>query len=237
MKTIFITLLLLLVPLSASSQRLPLTDTSIVFTPAVPFSNTAKEPSAALYNSIGLDVLLSNNGFGLGMFFRKEYTAEIAGSLHFAISDVKDASEMEYYDYYTGQTYTPGKKNRLLMLPLMVCLQYRMFKDDILDNFRPYVMAGGGPTMLFVSPYARINGQIQEDIDFFSSLKYGQAHFTLGGFVGAGAFFGANRGSLSGVSIRYYIIQFANGVEIMTNRDPVKTFGGLFITLNFGSLY
>jgi len=37
--------------------------------------------------------------------------------LNFRISDVKDEAEFEQYDYY-GNSYIPGKKNRLLLMPL-----------------------------------------------------------------------------------------------------------------------
>jgi len=191
----------------------------------------------------GFDLLLSDNGFGLGGFYRREITDVLAGTIAFAISDVKDDGEMEYINYYTGQTQVPGKKNRLLMLPLMASVQYRLFHDEIVDNFRPYVTAGAGPTTLFVSPYARLvdyaNGdgsvtQIAEKVDFFESLKYGKAHTTLGGFIGAGAYFGKDRTNVMGLSIRYYFIPVPAGIEVMQG-GFVKEFGGIFITLHFGS--
>jgi hypothetical protein len=218
------------------AQLTPPADTTIIFTPGRPekFSVSEVRP---LRNSLGLDIMLSNNGFGLGLFFRKEYTDEFAGSLSLAISDVKGEGEIEYYDYWTGRQYIPNKKNRLLMLPLIASLQYRLFKEDIADNFRPYVSAGFGPSMIFAAPYARrINQIYMEEVDFFESLKYGQAHYTLGGFIGAGAYFGLDRGSLSGLSFRYYFIPFQKGIEVMEG-GMMKNFGGFYITLNFGNLY
>jgi outer membrane protein W len=125
------------------------------------------------------------------------------------------------------------------MLPLMASLQYRLFRDDIVDNFRPYVTAGAGPTTLFISPYARITDYgggtfVSEKIDFFESLKYGKAHTTVGGFVGAGAYFGRDRTNVMGLSVRYYFIPVKNGIEVMQG-GFVKEFGGLYITLHFGS--
>lgn len=191
----------------------------------------------------GFDLLLSESGFGLGGFYRREITDVLAGTITFAISDVKADGEMEYYDYWTGTTNVPGKKNRLLMLPLMASIQYRLFHDDIVDNFRPYVTAGAGPTTLFVSPYARIiatqlgDGSTflqSEKVDFFESLKFGKAHTTLGGFIGAGAYFGKDRSNVMGLSIRYYFIPISPGIEVMQG-GFVKEFGGVFITLHFGS--
>jgi outer membrane protein W len=163
----------------------------------------------------------------------------------FAISDVKDETEFEQYDYY-GNSFIPGKKNRLLMMPLMVSVQYRLFKDDIVDNFRPFINAGLGPTMVYVSPYANPTDYYYSDgtyaytdpgkIDFFTSLKYGKMRYTLGGYIGAGAYFGMEKGTLTGLSIKYFLARFPDGIEVMEG-GYMKNFGGLFITLTFGSLF
>jgi hypothetical protein len=211
-------------------------DTAIVFRPFKPQLVTE-----ALFQqrmtAWGFDLLISENGFGLGGFYRREFTDDLAGTITFAISDVKDDGEVEYVDYL-GQSSIPGKKNRLVMLPLMFSAQYRLFRDDIVDNFRPYITAGAGPTTLFVSPYARFvdyGGTVfQEKIDFFESLKYGKAHTTVGGFIGAGAYFGRDRTNVMGLSVRYYFIPVKNGIEVMQG-GFVKEFGGLYITLHFGS--
>jgi hypothetical protein len=146
---------------------------------------------------------------------------------------------------YFGQSFVPGKKNRLLLLPLIATFQYRLFKDDIVDNFRPYLSAGAGPTMVFVSPYSRTNTIVLGDgtsftdvekIDFFDSLKDGKAHYTIGGYVGGGAYFGKQRASVLGVSMRYYFVPFPSGIEILDG-GFVRDFGGFYITLHFGSGY
>ncbi|HEY4613443.1 MAG TPA: hypothetical protein VII11_10700 [Bacteroidota bacterium] len=220
------------------------TDTTIIFEPASPdiLASSIYQP---LRNAWGIDLMVSNNGFGLGGFWRHEYSDEFSGFVSLAISDVKDEGEVEYYDYYTNQTFVPGKKNRLIMFPLTLGVQYRLFKDDIVDNFRPFLSAGLGPTMMFVAPYSKsetvsVPGggtfTTTEQIEFFNSLKYGKAHFTVGGFIGGGAYFGLDKGTLSGVTIRYYFIPFSNGIEIL-EKVFVKQFGGFYITLNFGSMY
>ena len=189
--------------------------------------------------------MLSNNGFGAGAFLRHEFTDELSGFVQLAISDVKDDGEIEYFNQYTGQSYTPGKINRLLLVPLTVGMQYRLFKDEIVDNFRPYVSAGLGPSAIFVAPYSNpqkvtdpVFGTLTyyEQIDFFKSLKKGQFKYTLGAYIGAGAYFGLDRGTLTGVSIRYYYVPYQQGIESMEG-VRIKRFGGFYITLNFGSLY
>lgn len=231
--TLPVLLFLLVVNLQAQD---PLTsDTTIVFRPSKPDPINASSYKP-LRNAWGIDLLISNNGFGLGGFWRHEFTDQVSGLVSLAISDVKDEGEVEFYNQFTGQTFVPGKKNRLLMFPVSIGVQYRLFKDDIVDNFRPYISAALGPTMIFVAPYSIQNTNTVEQIEFFNSLKYGQARYTLGGYIGGGAYFGLDKGTLSGISFRYYFIPFKNGIEIL-DKVFIKQFGGFFITLNFGSLY
>ena len=104
-------------------------------------------PRPDYHNAWGLDVLVSNDGFGLGTFYRREFTEDLFGFAMFSISESKDEREFEQYDYYYGVSYVPGKLQRFMVLPLTFGLQYRLFREDITDNFRPFVNAGAGPTM------------------------------------------------------------------------------------------
>jgi hypothetical protein len=200
-----------------------------------------------LTDAWGLDILLSNNGFGLAGFYRREYSNVLFGTLTLGIAESKDDNEIEYVDYW-GQTYSPGKINRFLVIPLHVGVQYRLFADDITDSFRPYVNAGLGPTLVLAAPYDR---------EYFNSWGYASAHYTLGGYIGLGAFFGSDLGNLSGVNIRYYFVPFSSGIESLQSapeyyidpNDPnnylakpgkinkKKEFGGFFITINLGSAF
>lgn len=228
----------------AAAQQPPQTDTTIVFQPSRPdliHEDVFENPSKAW----GFDVMISNNGFGAGAFLRHEFSDNISGILTFAISDVKDEAEVEYFDLF-GNSVIPGKKNRLIMMPLVAAVQYRLFREDIMDNFRPYVSAGVGPTMMYVAPYAYttvltdtasgITYTFTEEVEFFESLGRGQAKFTLGGYLSAGAYFGSPFGTLIGLSVRYYVVPFPQGIEIMEG-VTVKNFGGFYITLNIGSFY
>jgi len=73
-------------------------------------------------------------------------------------------------------------------------------------------------------------------IDFFTALKYGKMHYTVGGFIGAGVYFGIEKGTITGLSVKYFLAPFQNGIEVMQG-GFVKNFGGLFITLSFGTMY
>lgn len=221
-------------------------DSTIIF--ESPEKEFTKPVQSSFDDAWGADILLSNNGFGLAGFYRHQYTRDLFGTVTLGVAESKDDNEVEYYDYW-GQSYVPGKVNRFLLIPLHIGVQYRLFADDITDSFRPYVNAGAGPTVVLASPYNR---------EYFNSLGYAQAHYTLGGYVGVGAFFGSDPGSLSGINIRYYFVPFSNGIESL--QDPgtdvipqagetfapytipgkirkKNDFGGFFITINLGSVF
>ncbi len=189
------------------------------------------QQTAYLTDAAVVDVLLSNNGFGVGGFYRHQYSEDVFGTVSIGFSQVNDPNEVEEVDIY-GQTYVPGKINRFLLIPLHVGVQYRLFADDILDNFRPYVNAAVGPSMIFTTPYDR---------EYFNSLRYGQVYYTAGGYVGIGAYFGSDRSTLTGINIRYYLEYFQRGIDSMQNDDGsierMRDFGGFSITLNFGTLF
>jgi hypothetical protein len=174
----------------------------------------------------GLDLIASENGFGLGGFFRYQYSKNFTGMISVTFSEGKDGREMEYVDYW-GYTYTPNKITRVMMIPITAAIQYRIFDEDILETFRPYVNGGVGPVILMTTPFVK---------EFFSSLKYAQAKYTYGGFLGVGADFGIEKKNLMGVNVRYYYTPYPAGIEIMEG-NPKKSFGGIYITLNFGIMY
>ena len=186
-----------------------------------------REPLEFPDNAYGMDLLFGEGGFGLGGFYRNNLTNTLTFFTDLSISGAKDENEFEYVDYW-GRTYTVGKKNRIFLIPLFAGLQNRLFANDLGDNFRPYINFAIGPTMVLTTPYER---------EFFNSLKYAQANYTVGGYIGFGANFGLDQTHLAGINIRYYFIQFFNhGIESLEGK-PKKSFGGFYITLNIGSMY
>jgi hypothetical protein len=182
--------------------------------------------SATYKKAWGIDLFASDNGFGLGAFYRYQYTNDLYGVINLGISESKDQSEMEYYDYW-GNKFTYGKKNRIIMFPLTAGIQYRLFREQIVETFKPYINCGIGPVLLYTTPYDR---------EFFNAIRYGQAHYTIGGYFGIGANFGFDKKNLMGVNIRYYVIPYPAGLESLEGK-LMKYFGGVYITLNFGIQY
>ena len=213
----------------SSQSRTSGSDTNMVFGKLK--SPTIQQSTDRQYvNAMGVNVLVSTNGFGLGTFYRHEYTDDFAGFLDLSISEAKDDNEVEYFDPYTGQSYVPGKVNRFLLFPLMAGVQKRLFKDDILENFRPFLEAGAGPTMIYVFPY---------DEEYFTALGHGHPQYTYAAFAGFGAYFG-ERSNLMGLSFRYYYVPYPKGIQSFDagNGPSTKTqFGGFYITLNFGNAW
>ena len=186
-----------------------------------------KPPTKFPSKAWGADLMFSDGGFGLGIFFRKSFNSTISGFVDVSFSESKNPREFEYYDYY-GIPHVIGKENRVFFIPLNFGVNYRLFEKVLTDNLRPYISAGVGPTFGISTPY-------QEE--FFSSFKYAKFHYAVGGYVGFGADFGLSKSNLMGLSMRYYYAKFiSKGVEHM--KGSLKNdIGGFFITLNIGMMY
>ena len=197
-------------------------DTTIVFQPTKPLIISQQ---TIVKNTYGFDIIISTNGFGLGFFYGYNFTDELTGKINISISEAKDEKEVEVYNPYTGEIIVPFKVNRFLVFPLFFAAEYRLFKDVIMDNFRPYLSVAAGPSLIFSTPY---------EIEFFSSLKHGKAYYTLGGYIGMGAYFGSETRSILGVNVRYYIIPYNQGIESLQFVKK-KDFGGFSISLSFGT--
>jgi len=186
-----------------------------------------KPPMQFPTNAWGFDLLIGESGFGFGGFFRKELSTEFTVFADVSISEAKDEREIEYVDIY-GQSFTVGKANRVFQIPFTLGAQFRIFKNQLTDNLRPYINVGIGPTIALTTPY---------DQEFFKAFSYAKPYYAVGGYVGFGANFGLDTKNLFGINMRYYYMQFLDeGVEILKNRYK-DYLGGFYITLNFGFMY
>jgi hypothetical protein len=202
-------------------------DTLFVFKPARPLID--KTATADRYDdAFGIDILFSNSGFGLGGFYQRLLTSKLAGFVNLGITGSRNTDEFPQWmtdpEDPTQLIYdVKDKVNRVYTLPLTLGVRYRVLENALVDNFRPYVNAGAGPTMIVALPY---------QYDIFSSVAHASAFFTGAAFAGVGADFGNGRPTL-GVNIRYYYIPFKPGVESLRN-TPITQFGGIFLTMNLG---
>lgn len=202
-------------------------DTTFIFTPGRKLQ-TMSEQMGLLNNAGGIDLLFSNSGFGLGGFYQYFMDDITKIGARFFISGARNTDELEFYDYFTGNSFIPNKVNRLYLMPLTVNITRNLFSEVLHKSFRPYVSAGVGPAFILSTPYNR---------EFFNAFNYAKWYTRFGGNVGIGAAFGLESSSYLSVNIDYYYIPFGgDGLESIKDK-PIKTFGGLFLSLSIGSLF
>jgi hypothetical protein len=177
----------------------------------------------------GINLMIGTDGFGFGVFYHYLISDEWTAFADMCVSQVRDTRQREFYDPYQG-TIPINKVNRVLRIPLFAGLQYRLFSEDIVENFRPYLSAGAGPVLLFVAPARNAD---RSEKEFFTSLGSGHPEYSFGGFVGAGAQFGFDRSSLFGLNIRYFVIPVPAGIQSVDQGD-LRDANGFYISLNAG---
>ncbi len=179
-------------------------------------------------NALGIDLMIGEGGFGLGGFYRHNYTNTLTVFSDFSIYESKHEREIERYDIFGYPLPIYGKKNRLFLFPLNIGIQYRLFYESLTDNLRPYISIAVGPTMFVTSPAEK---------EFFKSLGYAQAKYGIGGYIGFGANFGTNTNNLTGINIRYYLHQlFDEGIEQYYGKFK-KSIQQVSLTINIGLMY
>ncbi|MDZ4746240.1 MAG: hypothetical protein SGJ05_09600 [bacterium] len=208
------------------------TDSVMVFEPAEPLIGGI-DLDAPAKHGIGMDLLFSASGWGIGGFFQRELATDFNGFLHLGISGHRNTDEFE--NAWLGPIpVVSNKVNRLFMVPFTIGAQYRMFHEELQETFRPFVSLGITPTYILATPYIR-DGQYY---DFFESFGHSTSYVRLGGVFGVGSFFGSPAtGSLIGVQLRYFLIPFGgNGIESVRS-NPIRDFGGIFLSLTVGHAY
>jgi len=177
-------------------------------------------------NNWSLNLLFSDNGFGFGSTIYKQFSEDISGFAGIFFSPAKDNREFEYTDIY-GNSYIPGKVNRLFMASINLGTQFRLFREDVTDNLRPHVNIGITPTSVLYTPYSQ---------SFFTSFKYAQAKYTVGGFASIGLDYVTNRSSALSMDVRYYFIHiFGDGIESLQSK-PINNFGGMYLVFSYNFL-
>lgn len=197
-------------------------DTLFIFTPVAPLIDTVRK-STQVDDLFGIDVLFSNSGFGAGGFYQRKVSSNLSLFVNLGVTGSRTKDELDLWDGYEYRV--PNKVNRLYTFPLMFGLRQRLFAERLSDEFRPFLNAGVGPSLVLALPY---------QYSFFSSFSHAATRVTGGGFVGLGADFGESN-PVIGVNLRYYIIPISPGIESLKD-EPIKDFGGLFLTLNISFL-
>jgi hypothetical protein len=180
----------------------------------------------------GVDIMLGNDGFGLGFFYNLQISNDFTAFVNLSFSEAEDPLQRSTYSLW-GEEIPVNKLNYVFRIPMFFGIQYRLFSEEIVENFRPFVNAGAGPVMLYV---ASAKDDEDKRRDFFGSLPHGKPQYTYGGFLGAGAQFGFDRSTLFGVNARYYIIPTPSGLHAV-DQGELANANGFFITLNVGMAF
>jgi hypothetical protein len=191
-------------------------DTAMIFQPAHPLIQSVNELAKENPNTWGLDASFSDYGFGGGAFLGHTFGPNVTGMLSLDFGTAEGSKEFDLL--------AVNKINRIFVIPIMASLQYRVFRDDLSDNLRPYVAVGAGPVIAMTTPYAD---------DFFSAFGSAQAKVVPGGYIGLGANFGMDPKTNFGASLRYFIIPYPGAIE-STTTESLTNLSGLFLTVSYG---
>ncbi|OGU17393.1 MAG: hypothetical protein A2X61_05725 [Ignavibacteria bacterium GWB2_35_12] len=201
-------------------------DTVFIYESPRPLVTPAsKKP--ALDEAWGVDLIFSNSGFGIGSFYQYNITKDLFSFASLYISGARNTDEFSWYDPNTGRDTIYGKVNRLYMFPLTFGLQQFILTDVISESLKLFIQGGMGPTFILATPQNR---------EFFNAFSYAKFYTRFGTFLGVGADVGTSTTLLS-VNARYYYIPFGgDGLESIKD-FPIKDFGGVFLSLSFGTRF
>jgi hypothetical protein len=191
-------------------------DTAMIFQPSHPLITTSEDLAREYPNSWVLSVSFSDYGFAGGMFLGHEFGQDLRGLFSFDFGTAEGSQEVDFLE--------DNQVNRVFVIPIMLSLQYRVFRTGLSDNLRPYITAGAGPVVAMTTPISE---------DFFSAFANGYSKVVPGGFVGLGANFGTDSKSSFGASLRYFIIPYPGSLE-STTTESLTNLSGLFITVIYG---
>lgn len=211
-------------------------DSVIIFESPRPLMDVLKTESSINY-ALGGDILISDSGFGIGLFYHRFLSNSTVLFTSLYISGARNSDEFDDYNYENNTWQVRNKVNRLFRFPMMFGVQQFVFQKALDESLKPFVTFGLGPTFILENPYTYNKVPNGEIIGWFEAFDYSQWHTRLGGFIGIGAYFGNMAKSLFGVNIKYYYVPFGEeGLESVAGL-PIKNFGGLFISLTIGSTY
>jgi len=178
-------------------------------------------------NNWSINLLFSDNGFGFGGTKYFNLSQDVSAIAGIFFSGAKDDREFDQTDIY-GNSITPFKVNRLFMVPVLnLGMQFRLFREDVTDNMRPFLNFGIAPTAVIYTPYNE---------PFFSSFKYTKAKYTVGGFAGVGVDYVTSKTSALSFNLRYYYINlFGEGIRSISTNEKTQ-FGGIYFVFSYNFL-
>ena len=222
-----------------TGDDLPATDSTIVFRPVRPLMEDVTNQAVAYYGA-GANLLLSASGWAFGGYYGFELGSGITLNLDAFITGRRNTDEFDNALLGGVIPIVAEKVNRLLMVPVTMSLQYRLFRESLQETFRPYVAFGATAATIVQAPYID-EGDFYTPAryyEFFESFGYATTHFRPGIMLGFGSTFGpVGKGNQIGVSVKYYTIPFGgDGLESIRGK-PITDFGGLVVALSIGTAW
>ncbi len=192
-------------------------DSAIIFESPRPLYEDNSAGNNLLYNSFGFSAMISDFGFGLGLYYRRNLSTDLSALVTFDFGGAKDPKEFGLTEEI--------KINRIYVMPLMASLQYRLFRDALSEGLRPYITAGAGPAIVATTDGSQ---------GFFTALIHPSFSATFGGFLGVGANFGSDPKTTFGASFKYYIIPYPSpGIESIQGHR-LTNFSAATLMINYG---
>lgn len=189
-------------------------------------------------SAIAAQFYMSDSGPGAGFFYSHYFSPSTTAFFNFIVGGARNSDEFEQLvaNQETGfwEYRVENKINRLFTVPITLGLQKFVFANTISESLRPYIMAGGGSSLIIAAPYVENRQLGAEKTDWFGAFGDADFYFRPTAFAGFGAYFGSAERSLIGVDIRYYYIPFGgDGLESI-KEQPIDNFGGLYLSLSVG---
>ena len=162
--------------------------------PAV--AQTADTTGARYGTSAAVAFELSEYGLGAGGVVRLGLGRDLSAVAELSVGAGRDEREQRFFVGFFGDTVTPFKRNYVLLAPLHVGLERRLFREQIEDNFRPFAAVAVGPTLGYQWPYFDdldgdgVRGAGEATLGATGGLGRGDARLGVGGTLAFGAHFG-----------------------------------------------
>jgi len=207
-------------------------------------NRAASSADLAGTKGLGGQVLVQNSGLGIGGYLSRLVNEDIIFVAEISLSSIKDGREVAFFNRL-GQKDIPDKANYVTQLPIQVGIEYRLFRASIEDNFRPFLHATTGPTLIWKSPYFDdINNNQELDAGepvygTFNSLSHGNLELGWSGTFSVGAHFGKLLGGTQSLRLGYTVSYFFDEIPLLepSVRSPATWIGSPSIKISFGKLY
>jgi len=186
------------------------------------------DTTAARYGTSGALVLtLTEYGFGAGGALRGRISDDFSMVAEIGFGAGRDEREQTFVGFL-GDRVTPLKRNYVLLAPLHLGVERRMFRKTVEDNFRPYVHVAAGPTFGYQWPYfddvdsdgLRDDGEAR--LGTFAGLSEGEARVGIGGTLAVGAFFGRSRRNTQALRFGLQGTYFPKAVDLLELSPDVE---------------